>query len=250
MPDTLEVTDPQVEIDAVAELCHDVGVSVGMNYCSSDNSCLSSAHTYHMAPVYQLLYGYGSWCDVVYRPCCDWPDWFDYIIAEVSANRPIQYRVLGHSIVCDGYRWTANPEYHMNYGWANNNNAWYVLENLHQPSPDGTVEDEYMVLGISPNCALGAVFSGVLPRPAVDPYYRYIDTDCIGFSATFEAGQYIQFLPRMRVTCASGSVRFLSSALESRLISYDVTKGIKLINNGELRINEGGTVRIDAPARP
>jgi peptidase C10-like protein len=250
MPDTLEVTDPQAEIDAVADLSHDVGLEVDMEYCSSDDHCASSADTYDMEEVFQV-FGYDLSCEVIYREDYDWGDWFDYIIGEVSDNRPTQYRVVGHSIVCDGYRWNPEPQYHMNYGWANNAaNIWYVLDNLNQPSEDGTWEDEYMVLGIRPNCALGSLLMYVYSCPYAPPFYRYVDRDAIGMSATFSAGQYIQFLPRMKISCTSGYVRFLSSAFESRLICYDVTKGIKLTRNGELKLNPGGEVRIDAPLRP
>jgi hypothetical protein len=250
MPDTLEVASPQAEIDAVAELCHDIGIEVDMDYCSSDDHCASGADTYDMTDVFPI-FGYDQACGVVYRSDFDWGDWFDYIIGEVSDNRPIQYRIVGHSIVCDGYRWNPEPQYHMNYGWANNAaNIWYVLDDLNQPSPDGTWEDEFMVLGIVPDCALASLLMFVYPRPDFPPFYRYVDRDCIGQSATFSAGQYIQFLPGMKITCISGYVSFLSSAFESRLISYDVTKGIKLAHNGELKLNPGGTVRIDAPPRP
>jgi hypothetical protein len=56
--------------------------------------------------------------------------------------------------VCDGWREQGDQyEYHMNYGWAGNSTAWYVLDNLYCSWIDGDVcpaDEEFMITHIMP----------------------------------------------------------------------------------------------------
>ena len=249
MHDTLKSSSPQAFINAVSEFCHAVGMLVGMDYCS--DGCLSSAFTDDMISVYTVLH-YNDSCSVVDRQGVEQADWFNLIVYQINRNRPIQYRISKHSIVCDGYRTTPYPQYHMNYGWANSFNAWYAIDGLHQPDPDGSPADEYLIRIIVPQNALGTVTSGIHLRPLREPYYWYVDQDCSGTAAAFAAGQNIQFLHNMKLTCAADSISFYSGTgdiWQTRLVPYDASMGIKLSNGGRLRFSEGGEVRIAGPPR-
>ena len=249
MPDTLTDSSPQDWIDAVSIFCLTVGVLVGMDYCS--NGCLSSAFTEDMVSVYTAL-NYSDSCSVVDRRGVEQADWFNLIVKQINLNRPIQYRISKHSIVCDGYRTTPYPQYHMNYGWANSFNTWYAIDSLHQPDPDGNPGDEYLIRIIVPQNALGAVTSGFHLRPLREPFYWYVDQDCSATAATFSPGQNIQFLHDMKLTCVRDSISFYSGAddiWQTKLMPYDPSMGIKLSNGGRLRFSEGGEVRIEGPPR-
>lgn len=249
MPDTLTDSSAQAFINTVSEFCRSVGNMVDMDYCS--DGCKSTAATGDMVSVYTGNH-YSSSCNVVFRFEWEPAEWFNHIVNQINLNRPMQYRISKHSIVCDGYRTTPYPQYHMNYGWANSFNDWYAIDDLHQPDPDGSLFDEYMVLNIVPRNALGTATTGFHPRPFGEPYYWYVDQDCSATAATFAAGQNIQFLHDMKLTCARDSISFYSGIDEiwpTKLMPYDPSMGIKLSNGGRLRFSVGGEVRIEGPPR-
>ena len=105
MPDNATTSSPTAVQAAVAELNHEVGVAVGMEYgCDA-----SGAYTYDMINVYELYYNYHSSCAQLTREYYTASDWFDFIKGQINANRPIHYRIPGHSIVCDGWGYGGPP---------------------------------------------------------------------------------------------------------------------------------------------
>jgi hypothetical protein len=135
---------------ALAELNYEAGVALEMNY----GSCGSGAYTGYAAYVFPTYFKYSSDAQRVNRINYTQQQWFDLIRAEIDAGRVIQYRINLHSIVCDGYRDDMGYlEYHMNYGWNDSHNAWYVLDNLYCYWIDGDIcpwDEEYMITGIHP----------------------------------------------------------------------------------------------------
>ncbi len=238
MPDSfLGCTWPQGDVDAVAELNHEVGIAVSMVY-----SCAGSGtYTHLMEGVFENHYRYSSTCSRRNRPDYTAVEWFNRMKTQFNLNRPIQYRIPGHSIVSDGWQEIGSTpvrQYHMNYGWAESHNAWYTLDALYAGNPS----DEYMLENIYPALSLGPTLSGVY---SLQPFiYRYFDQDAIGDSATFAAGQYHQFLPNIVVTCTStqgGSIRFEGSNANNSVL---FTKGEEhtgvRIYEGTLKLNENG----------
>jgi hypothetical protein len=205
MPDTATAGSSPAEIAAVAELSHEIGVAVGMDY----GCTLSESYTWDMEGVYEKQYRYSSACARHNRPDYTAADWFQTIKNQLNANRPTHYRVPGHSIVCDGWMEVGSPVqryYHMNYGWQNTTfNTWYGLDGLHLGNPD----EEYQLINIVPNTALGNSLSGNYIKEAFPYRYFDLDTTCWD-SATFSSGQYLQSLAGITVNCVSvtgGSIR-------------------------------------------
>lgn len=237
MRDSLTPTSPQVEIDAVAELCHEVGVCVGMDYGCTE----SSATTADMQWVYAGFYRYSPGCVCVLREDIDPIDWFEMIKSQISWNQPIQYRIPGHSVVVDGWQEIGpgpTRQYHVNYGWADTGmNDWYTLDQI----PGGNPPEEYMVANIHPDESIFGTFSGVISVPAFP--CRYFNMDALGTDATFQQGHYLQFLPDITVGCAGGSVRFLGlpSANTRLYTNGDSSTGIR-IHDGAARVLPGGQV--------
>ena len=240
MPVEITTVSPQDQIDAVAELCYEVGVADGMNYCG-DAGCASGAPTDGMAAVYVDVFRYAPGCDHIHREDYTASDWFQAIKNQLNLNRPVHYHVEGHSILSDGWQEIGGVplrQYHMNYGWANEFTAWYTLDSLHL----GGIDHEYIVRNIVPVNHLGAVLAGNYQLESFP--YRYFDLDAVGTTATFEAGQYLQSLPGIKVTCAAGignNVQFLSSGSDNtRLFSRgDITKGA-LLQGGAIKLNQNG----------
>ena len=242
MPNSIWYGSPQAELVAVAELCHEVGQAVNMDYCGGEE-CRSGAVTGDMVGVLEDHYRYHNDCGVIHRNSYSLSEWFDEIKYQMDRNRPTQYKVVDHSIVCDGWREFTYPtlyQYHMNYGWGGGNNAWYSLDSLHLGNPDV----EYMVNNIYPNVALGNFFSG--PYPLQTFPYRYFDRDAVGY-ATFSPGQYLQFLPEIIITCwdyPGSEIEFEGLASNNtRLFTRgDHTKGVR-IKNGKIIMKPNGKIK-------
>jgi hypothetical protein len=242
MPNAIDDGSPQVQINAIAELCHEVGLAVGMNYCNGDG-CGSGAQTYDMETVYETWYRYSTSCHRIDRNTMSEEEWFSNIQYQTNRNRPIQYRVIGHSIACDGWREAGSTpirQYHMNYGWANSATTWYTLDSLIY----GGYDDEYMMIDIYPIVSLGATLAGTYNTSSFP--YRYFDRDTQGAIATFNAGQLLQFLPGVKVTCVAGTgnyIRFVATpAANIRMYTEgDISKGARLYNGG-IKLHPGGSL--------
>jgi peptidase C10-like protein len=240
MPDEMNVDPTAEEIAAVSELSHAIGVSVSMKYCK-EGGCASAIPTVNMIPVYEG-WGFGSPVDR-YRADYSFNEWWNLMVGNINSNRPIQYRIVGHSIVCDGWWIYPDPMVHMIYGWSNSYDTWYHPDNLYQVSEDGTTEDEYMLINIQPfTSVIDATFSGIWPA---ETYWspRYVGYDCAGDSAVFEAGCLIQFHNRKVMTCNSGWVNFLGLPAENtHVYCGDQSRGVR-INNGYILMYPKGSVK-------
>lgn len=229
----------QAHVDAVAELCYEVGVASEMDY----GFCSSGTPTHVFEGVYQNHYRYATACTRRNHEDYTASEWFDRIKAQINLNRPVLYHIKGHGIVGDGWEEIgATKWYHFNYGWDSFRNAWYELDNLHQVDAAGGPDDEYMLENIVPAPALGSSLAGVHAPPAYP--YRYFDQDAAGESATFQAGQGLQFLPGITVRCSSGTgdaIRF-QGAGTLLFTRGDRSRGIR-VDDGTLRLNAGGAVR-------
>jgi hypothetical protein len=255
MPDRADAGSSTAEKNAVAELCSEVGIAVNMDYCGwpGGDGCGSGAYPYDMEGVFENQYRYATACALQNRPDYTPANWFSLIQGELNANRPLQYQILGHSIVCDGWQIVGtDKEYHMNYGWdrtcddPNGCNTWYALDSLHQLG-DGDTDDEYLLENIYPAQSLHSLLSGTYTRRSF--YYRYFNVDATGTSATFAAGQYLQFLPDITVTCTSTAgdyIRFYGyepSLYHTRLFTRgDTSRGVRIYNGG-IRLYQNGSIR-------
>lgn len=132
---------------AVAELCYEVGVSVGMWY----GHCASGAGP----PMHQLVDYFRYDDSIMWRHGRDYSseDWFSLIQAEIDQSRPALYFLPQHALVCDGWRVVGEEmQIHLNYGGTGPYNAWYALDDIHGHDWDHRVED--MVVNIFPEPAI------------------------------------------------------------------------------------------------
>jgi hypothetical protein len=245
MPDSVTTSSPAAEQNAVAELCHEVGIAVGMDYCGG-GGCQSSAYTEDMENVYEDHYRYSTACAKRNRTSYSAADWFNIMKVDLNVNRVIQYRIKGHSIVNDGWQEIgAGPtrQYHMNYGWSGTgDDTWYTLDALYQPG-GGTTSDEYLLENIYPAQSLHSSLAGTYTRPSFP--YRYFNLDATGSSATFEPGQYLQFLPGVIVR-STGTIRFDgSSASSTRLFTRGDTGRGARIYGGTIKMSANGSIKLD-----
>lgn len=237
IPDDLQSSSPQNQIDETARLCHEVGLRVGMNYgCDG-----STAYTENMVGVFDD-YGYAYFVNRQNRSDYDATQWWELIGTQHNVNRPVQYRVDKHSIVCDGHRIDAGVlQLHMNYGWDDTFTTWYTVDALHLGDPP----NEFIVTDIVPSGTLMGVMSGTYPGDLFPVYSRYFDRDTSGSSALFNPGMRLQFLPNITAACTGTtgqSIRFTgTSANVTRMFTRgDVTRGVVI--RGEFKLKPSGTI--------
>jgi hypothetical protein len=254
MPDEIDGSSAQAEIDAVSEICYEVGVANEMGYCQA-SGCGSGADTPNMPNVYHDNFRYSSSCSQTNRDDAENAGnaWFERMKDQFNLNRPVHYHIPGHSLISDGWQEIGNPvvrQYHLNYGWSNaSNNTWYTLDALphHDPNdPDNHPDKDFMLEDIYPEQALGSLLMGTYAKDSFP--YRYFDRDAISVGAIFASGQYLQFLPGITVTCmgTAGSTIFFngSSSNNTRLFTRgDPSTGIR-IYEGAVKLSKNGSITL------
>jgi len=154
--------------DAVAELCYEVGVAFEMDYHYDGSGVSPYVIGSIVIPAYVDNFRYSSSINQRFRSSYSTTGWFNLIKLEIDSGRLIQYFITSHALVCDGYQENGSvKEYHLNYGWGDENNTWYVIDSYYcpwgcspsgesvlrsiQPAPDW---DEDGVLNVDDNCPM------------------------------------------------------------------------------------------------
>ena len=154
IPDYCFANGPDEQRMALAELNYEVGVAFDMSYGSDG----SGAYTLDAAWVLPTYFKYKAFTETEDRAGYTPNQWFDIIRSEIDAGRPMEYRINGHAIVCDGWRDDGDfDQYHFNYGWNDQHNAWFVIDGLYCPWDGCDYMVEAMVTHIEPD--LGAQFT-------------------------------------------------------------------------------------------
>ncbi|MFH2035677.1 MAG: C10 family peptidase [Candidatus Zixiibacteriota bacterium] len=132
----------------VAEICEEVGKAYSVDY----GVCYSFGSPNNVLTLLPNNFAYSS--DVVRRNRNSYnaATWFAVIQNEINANRPIQYYIYDHAIVCDGWATDVGVNYyHMNYGWGGGANGWYAIDNLYCNWAGCNYTNEYMFINIVPD---------------------------------------------------------------------------------------------------
>ena len=139
MPNSINASSPQVEIDAVATLMFHCAVAVDMDWDydgSGSNSQLASqriAQYFRYTPnaVYQRRANYSAavWAQKVKESLdLGWP----MLYSGTEEDAP-----YGHAFVLDGY--DDNDMYHFNFGWSGSGDDWYTFETMDYHVGDGAI---------------------------------------------------------------------------------------------------------------
>lgn len=242
----------QVQVNAVARLCHEVGLAAGMDYgCGESTAYVGHWAGRTMTEAYIEHFGYNEKTNFEQRWHYSDEAWFNIIKTNINKNRPVQYAILdvslgwppvglaAHSMVCDGWKVEGSTRMcHMNYGWpGNSSDIWYNIDNL----PDSDAEG--MIRRIKPAPSLGSWLKSDTYEKEKFPY-RYFDQDATGHDATFEAGQNLQFLPGITVKCTGKKIQFIGwSNDNTRLFTRgDMSKGIR-IHSGKINLYKEGSIK-------
>lgn len=136
----------------VAQLMHDCGVSVEMDYSYYE----SAAETSVVPEILKNHFSYSDKAVELYRSSYSLEEWFSIIKNEIDSKRVVLYTgscaAGGHAFVCDGYDVKAQ-KLRINWGWGGYCNGFYSLD---LPATDDFVFDEFQsaVIGIAPDTAI------------------------------------------------------------------------------------------------
>lgn len=140
-------TDAQLH--EVAQLMHDCGVMVEMDY-SIDGS---SASDKNAAGAMKEHMSYAESATFLSRSLYSLDEWFTLIRNEIDNDRVVMYSGNGdgggHAFVCDGYD-TEGSKLHINWGWGGSGNGYFTLD-LTIREDDGFPEHQGAIVGIVPD---------------------------------------------------------------------------------------------------
>lgn len=244
----------QAQIDAVADLCADVGSTLDIDYgCDGTGAHMCNWYYDDARDAFEDHFLYSDpehdepWCEE--RDSYDFATWWAMIVEEVDHNRPMLYRIadtdFDHLIVVDGYRDTrGHYEVHANYGWVDDNyDAWYTLDQFYCNGPCDWGKYE-MVRMIYPRTGWCNYASGTF-GPASVPSYVYCDVTLN--NVTMNGGTWLQFLPGKKITCGAATfvniygndnpgTRFYSEGVSSR--------GLKVSSGGKITLHPNGSIKV------
>lgn len=115
------------QIQEVAQLMHDCGVMVNMDYTYSYGS---GTYAEIIREAMQEHLSYPASLTFVYRSGYSADEWYKLMCDEIDQNRVILYSGAGssggHAFVCDGYDMNGQ-KLHFNWGWGGSYNGFYTL---------------------------------------------------------------------------------------------------------------------------
>ena len=129
MPDFLDWTSTDEEIDAVALLQYHAGVSVQMGYSPEG----SGAYSQLVPGALSQNFFYDPGMQILYRTDYYDAEWNDMLRENLDMNEPLYYSASGpdggHAFVCDGY--DMNDMFHFNWGWQGLDNGYYAINGFY-----------------------------------------------------------------------------------------------------------------------
>ena len=137
MPNSINNSSPQVQIDAVATLIYHCAVSVDMMWAIDG----SGAYSGDVPQRISQYFGYSNQAVYRNRDSYSYEDWANMLKESFDMGWPLYYSGQspdgGHAFVCDGYD-DANL-YHYNWGWSGSGDGWYDFDLIDYNSSDGAI---------------------------------------------------------------------------------------------------------------
>ena len=141
----------------VAELNHDVGVALNMEYGTDQSGSVSTQYSKALRD----KFGYHANVALINRDNFTYGEWMDILLNEFANNRPVIYDGVsndgGHAFVIDGYR-AKDGFVHVNWGWEGMSDGYYNIVFLDPKETgigatlsSGFTSYQDMVVGIEPD---------------------------------------------------------------------------------------------------
>ena len=149
MPAQLQSNTPIEYIDMVANLLHDVGVSINMDY--GVNS--STAYYNQIAGSLRSTFGYNT-SNMTDRISNN-VKWLNMLKENLQKGYPVLYsgsvpgQNVGHQFVLDGYN--SSDMFHINYGWGTGWNGYFMLDTMNGVPYTQYLSSQRAHFDVSPN---------------------------------------------------------------------------------------------------
>ena len=149
MPAQIRDTTQMYCVDMVANLLHDVGVSINMDY--GVNS--STAYYNQIAGSLRSTFGYNT-SNMTDR-ISDNVKWINMLKENLQKGYPVLYsgsvpgQNVGHQFVLDGYN--SSDMFHINYGWGTGWNGYFMLDTMNGVPYTQYLSSQRAHFDVSPN---------------------------------------------------------------------------------------------------
>ena len=144
-----------VQKQQVAQLMHDCGVAMQMDYDTEASGTISS----QMLKAMRTNMSYSDKIAQVRRSSYKLDKWFSLIKNEIDNGRVVYYGALsdfgGHAFVCDGYESdTISPKLRINWGWSGDCNGYYTLDLTISRYGLNFIYEQEAIVGLAPDTAV------------------------------------------------------------------------------------------------
>ena len=155
MPNKLNSSSSQNEVDAVSRLVFHCGVALNMNYgphvsiAYNNTDGLMEHQSIEQVMVEHFKYDMGIRC--VELDYYGIPAWYDLLDSELYNARPVIYDGQGnggHSFVCDGK--DSRGLYHFNWGWGGYCDGYFAISGLAANEYDVYKYNQTALIGVMP----------------------------------------------------------------------------------------------------
>lgn len=137
MPNTLNGSSTQEQIDAVATLMYHCGIAVDMHYAIDG----SGAYSMDVPNSIRQYFGYSNQAVLRSRDSYSYDEWATMMKESFDMGWPLYYSGQGsdggHAFVCDGYDDT--DLFHYNWGWGGSGDGWFDFDLIDYNSSDGAI---------------------------------------------------------------------------------------------------------------
>lgn len=161
------------DMDIIATLVSDVGISINMNYGLSGSSAAINANR-----AFQNYFKYSEDSRKEYRyQYNSWGEWFNVFKQQMDIGLPVVLGTFksggGHAVVVDGYRTSPSNQIHVNMGWGGACDNYYSVENIYGYGSETSDSAEINIHPIWTRLTLESSVGGTTdPAPGVY-YYGY-----------------------------------------------------------------------------
>ncbi|MBR4170230.1 MAG: C10 family peptidase [Kiritimatiellae bacterium] len=129
-----------VQRQAVGKLCYDFGVGTRMNWGPEESGGSGTVSTM-LAEAFRDVFGYTNAMAYTHFGGSVIPDDLveKAVLANLDAGCPVAVSLAGHSVVADGYGYSADAALytHLNFGWSGAADAWYNLPDVDDSAGTG-----------------------------------------------------------------------------------------------------------------
>ena len=179
MPNSLSSSSTAAQINAVATLIFQCGVSVNMTYTPTASGAHMEGGGYDAEYALKSFFGYNDSLKALTKSNYTDSAWLAIVKSELNLSRPILWDGFetsgeGHCFIADGY--DVNNLIHFNWGWGGQDNGYYSINSL-KPTmyPAGFDSLEHILIGVKPNyTAFSLSLNSSVTSPSIYGYGKPI----------------------------------------------------------------------------